>query len=271
MAEIEVLLSPNLKIFAVKSAAYLMERSGLYKTLFLNIPKEMEGLVSDLAEDELPYESFIYEVGVQRLIPEPLASWEYANEPLLKMLPDLRSSFPKLKIYCYSIKEHEFFLNDIATRIAYLILRTAITGKVEVGEWVGVLEDSFKFEHDVLVKKKKLISEKAYGKCICLSGLSGRRLKDALSEDGHLVTTKYIGGVYHFVPLEILERSWRRESLSGEETERLVRCHLEYIREYVYISTNLDKAYYQWLYDKVPWLRNRIDREAIRFLNFLTH
>ena len=271
MAEIIILLSPNLKIFSMKCAAYLMERLGLYETLFLNIPKEMERFVSDLAEGLLSYELFMHDISTERLIPEPVESWEYTAEPLLRILPNLKSSDPELEIHCYSAKKHEFLLNEIAIRMACLTLQTAMTGRVNVGEWIELLEESLRFEREILAKKKSLIVDWAYGKCICLSSLSGKRLKETLSQEEHLVTTKYIGGVYHFTPLEILERRWRREFLSGEEIERLVRCHLEYIRDYIYVSSNLDKAYYQWVHDKVPWLRTTIDLGVIRFLDFLTH
>ena len=268
MTEIEVLPLPNLKIFSIKASAYLMERLGLYETLFLDFPKEMEFLIEDLAGGRLTYEEFMDEVGFRRLIPEPMGSWEYTAEPLLKILHNLKHSFPQLEIHCYRTKEHEFRLNEVASSMACLTLQTAMTGRVDIREWRRVLEDNSQVGRETLIEERRLVNEKAYGRCICLSDLSGRLLKHALSEKGHLVWTKYIAA-YHFTPLEILERRWRRETLSDDEIEGFVRYHLEYLRDYIYLSSNRDEAYYKWVYDKVPWLRNRTDREAIRFLDFL--
>ena len=271
MAEIEVLLLPNLKIFAVRASSYLMERWEFYDTLFLNFPREMEILVADLAEGRRTYESLIDEVSYSGIIPEPVEAWEYTAEPLLKVLPNLKEIHPGLKIYCYGTKKHQFLLNNIAIRAARLTLQTAITGKVDVEGWRRLLEESSRVGGKLLAEEGALISERARGRCLCLSGLTGRSLGRALSGEGHLVRVRFIGGVYHFTPLEILERRWRREPLTDEEIRRFVRYHLEYLRDYIYLSNNRDSAYYQWLHDKVPWLRGRIDTEAVRFLDLLKH
>ena len=81
MAEIEVLLLPNLKIFAVRASSYLMERWEFYDTLFLSFPREMEILVADLAEGRRTYESIIDEISYSGIIPEPVEAWEYTAEP----------------------------------------------------------------------------------------------------------------------------------------------------------------------------------------------
>lgn len=193
---------------------------------------------------------------------------EYTAEPLLKILPSL-SLLPHLKVHCYGSKEHERLTNELAVRAASLTLQTALTDRVDVREWMSLLEKSSEIERQILAEEKNIISEKAHRSCLCLLALGRRRLNRALSEDRHSVKTKYIGGVYHFTPLEILERRLRSRTLSSDEIERLIRCHLKYVRNYICLSSNRDRAYYQWAYDEVPWLRNRIHRQTIRLLDFL--
>jgi len=51
----------------------------------------------------------------------------------------------------------------------------------------------------------------------------------------------------------------------------LVKDHIEYVRNYILRSKNRDQAYYQWVYDKVPSLRQNFAPEEIKFLDILLH
>ena len=53
-----------------------------------------------------------------------------------------------------------------------------------------------------------------------------------------------VSGGIGFVVLYELERRWRRGPLTDEEIRRFVRYHLEYLRDYIYLSNNRDSAYY---------------------------
>ena len=93
------------------------------------------------------------------------------------------------------------------------------------------------------------------------------RARESLMRSGFHVKIHYVERPYHFTPLIILERLMARGFIADREIERLVRCHLEYIRSYVYKFDNRDRAYYEWVYDKIPWLRERIDKEEIEALD----
>lgn len=68
-------------------------------------------------------------------------------------------------------------------------------------------------------------------------------------------------------PLSILERMLARGHVCDRDLEALVRSHLEYVRDYVYRYGSRDRAHYEWTYDKVGWLRRRLDRGEIRLLD----
>ena len=69
----------------------------------------------------------------------------------------------------------------------------------------------------------------------------------------------------------MLEEQLAKGDISNEEAERLVRDHLDYIKNYILTSRNRDQAYYKWVYEKVPSLREKIDSIEIRHLDVLLH
>jgi len=81
------------------------------------------------------------------------------------------------------------------------------------------------------------------------------------------VKIRYVEKPYHFTPLTILKRKMVRVDVGDEEIEKLVRFYVDYVRSYIYRFDNRDKAYYEWVYEKVPWLRRKINREEVEFLN----
>ena len=67
----------------------------------------------------------------------------------------------------------------------------------------------------------------------------------------------------------ILKRKIALRDIEDQELERLVQSHVEYVRSYIYRFKNRDRAYYEWVYDKVPWLRRKITKEEIKLLDSL--
>ncbi|MFQ6077303.1 MAG: hypothetical protein ACE5Z5_14450, partial [Candidatus Bathyarchaeia archaeon] len=65
----------------------------------------------------------------------------------------------------------------------------------------------------------------------------------------------------------ILKRKMAGGSVEEEEVENLVRLHVEYIIRYLYKFSNRDRAHYEWEYDNIPLLRQRIDKAEIRLLH----
>lgn len=158
---------------------------------------------------------------------------------------------------------------EVAVRMASLILRTTLTGEVEHGKWRETLQASLEVDRDSTENEAGRILRKAGDSSICLSDLGGRRFNRKLSRAGLDVKILYVEKPYHFTPLMILKRKMALGPVEDEELEGLVRSHIEYVRGYIYTFRNRDRAHYEWVYDKVPWLRRRINRKEIRLLDSL--
>ncbi len=269
MASIDLVLSPNLRTSSMKTSHLLKDRGGGYEAFLLNFPMEMEDIVMELASENISYDELIDEVRRSNLIPEPKGSWEYIVKPILEALPQLAQRFHNLTIYCYGSQEHEFASMKVAVRLARLTLRTVIIGEVEFEMWRDILRTSLEVDKNATKKEATTILEKTGEKSICISDLGGRRFKRTLNKAGLDVKIHYVEEFYHFTPLTILKRKMARGPVKDEELEELVRLHVEYVRSYIYRFRNRDRAHYEWVYDKIPWLRQRINKEEIKFLDGL--
>jgi len=161
------------------------------------------------------------------------------------------------------------FSADVASKIARLTLRASITRKIDLEDWKNILREGIKHKREALEKEVDSIHEKSSNECSCASGLDGEQLEQCLIEKGRRVKLTNIEEFYHPTPLEILEERLAKEDVPDEEAEELVMDHTEFIRNYILTSKNRDQAYYQWVYDKFPSLRLKIDPEQIRHLDAL--
>jgi len=264
---IEILAAPNLRTSYMKMVKHLRELS--YDSLLLNFPENLEPLVRELVENKLSYKAFIKEVRKQKLVPEPIDGWRYTAEPLLKSLEDLKLRRHKMECYCYKDTNYTLISADVASKIAQLTLRASITRKIDVEDWKNILKGGMKHKREALEKEVDSIHEKSSNECSCASGLDGEQLEQCLIERGRRVKLTNIEEFYHPMPLEILEERLAKGDVPDEEAEELIMDHLEYIKNYILTSKNRDQAYYQWVYDKVPSLRPKIDPEEIRHLDVL--
>lgn len=60
-----------------------------------------------------------------------------------------------------------------------------------------------------------------------------------------------------------------RGSVEDKDLEQFVFSNVEYIRKFIYKFKNRDRAYYEWVFDKIPWLRHRLKRDEINLLDNL--
>ncbi|MBS7638411.1 hypothetical protein KEJ49_05980, partial [Candidatus Bathyarchaeota archaeon] len=173
-----------------------------------------------------------------------------------------------LAIRCYGSRGGQIARMEEALRLALLTLRTALRQVVEVDEWRDALYRSIVLEGDLIKEEARVIGEiSALGDSICLADMGGRALKPHLARWGVEVRIHYAEGSFHFTPLAILKRKMATGYVGGQELERLVKCHIEYIRDYIYRFENRDRAYYEWVYDKIPWLRRRLKRDELEILS----
>jgi len=262
-----LILSPNLKTSSLKVLNLLREIGGGYETLLLNLPWEMGEIVTELASEHLTYDEFVHEARRRRLIPEPIGSWEYAFKPILDALRPLSRMYPDLRTCCYGRSESEFALMSAAVRVMSLTLKTMVTGDVELDEWRDVLVRSLDVDREVREAEVRAIGESVKDSSICVSDLGGRGFERRLKSAGLRVMIHYVEKPFHFTPLMILKRKMARGSVRDEDVEALIRRHVEYVRGYIYRFDNRDRAYYEWAYDKVPWLRRKICKEEVEMLD----
>jgi hypothetical protein len=262
-----LILSPNLRTSSMKVSRLLKEIGGGYQTLLLNLPWEMDEIVTELASEHLSYDELVHEALRCRLIPEPVGSWEYAFKPILDALRPLTRMYPDLRTCCYGRSENEFALMNAAVRMTSLTLRTMVKGEVELDEWRDVLVRSLDVDREVREAEIRAIDESMEDSSICLSDLGGRGFKRRLKSAELRVMIHYVEKPFHFTPLMILKRKMARGSVRDEDVEALIRRHVEYVRSYIYRFDNRDRAYYEWAYDKVPWLRRRISKEEVEIIN----
>jgi len=266
---IEILVAPSLRISWIKMVAHLKKAN--YDRLFLNFPQNLEHLVTKLSQGRLAYEDFIDKVREEKLVPEPMGSWMYTAEPVLKSLKELKSWKVILKIHCYKDVEHNQLSAKIAGDIAALTLQTSLTEKVNVEEWKGTVVEGMERKQEALRAEADFIHERASNYSVCVSGFDEKSLKRRLIEDGEEVSLTNLEEFYYPTPLETLEERLMEGDLPDEEVRELVRDHVEYVRNYVLRSRNRDQAYYQWVYDKVPALRQKVDPREIKSLDALLH
>ena len=266
-----LVLSPNLKTSSMKASRFLEEASLRFDTLLLNLPMEMEEEVAELVSGSISADEFVDEARQHRMIPEPVDSWEYSAKPILEALPRIIERFPYLSTHCYGSSKHEFASIKLAVKVAKLTLRTILTERVEVEEWRETLLHSLEVNREARESEVEAILERVGRSSVCVSDMGGRGLRKSLQRHGIPVKIHYVERPYHFTPLMVLENLIAKRFVMDEEIERLVGSHLEYIRSYVYRFDNRDRAYYEWVYDKVPWLREKIYKEEIEVLDNIIH
>jgi len=264
---LRIWVSPsNLRAASEKAAALL--RNSEFHVLYLNLQRDLEGMVEALAEGA-PYEWFADRLLELKLIREPMRSWEYGVRPILTVMRGIKRKRPNLKVWCYRQPYFAHLSAQIAEEIARMILRLSLTGKINVREWRNLLANLVEASEEALQDEASYIvsrfDHKAFS--ICISDFHGRDLMERLKRSGLDVDLDYIFLPYYFTPLEILIHEFGRKHFEGSELtdsriSDLVKCHTEFVREYVVTSEDNDEAYFRWIHDNVKWLRPRLNQCA---------
>jgi len=256
--EITVLAAPRLRSSHVMLADHMLQTR--YDAVFLMFSRELEEFVRTLAEG-FTYNRVIDEIRKLKLVPEPVGAWEYYAEPILKTLSHIKRRNPNLDIYCYESPSYCRVSAEITIKLTLLTYRALATGKIEAAKWRSIVSEQLKLSHEAVGEDAEFIMNRAeeYGRSVCTSGLSGNVFERIFLERGTRTDLLYLNIPYHLKPLEMLEEEVRREVgesvTSDDRVEELVKCHLDFIKRYVLLSSNPDEAYYRWVRNEVPWLR----------------
>jgi hypothetical protein len=254
---VEIILVPDLRSSAVNVVRLLRSGPDL-DVLLLDFPETLEDEVNKLAEYQITYEQLIRTIRRKHVLPEPLESWTYIAEPILRALPRLGLMRPELEIRCYMPAESPFSAMESATKIARLAYRVKATGRVETDEWRGAITDSLTRSRELLdleVSKLALIARRR--DAACLAGLNAFRLKRRIAEYWDIATVRSAEPLYYRTPLEVLLSLFSRSEISDEQLSTLALAHVEYIYRYVLASRDRDEAHNRWVQENPRGKRAR--------------
>ncbi|MCC6013723.1 MAG: hypothetical protein LM593_05090 [Candidatus Verstraetearchaeota archaeon] len=232
MKKIDIIIVPNLRSSYEKLSEFILNSN--YDVIFLNFPRFLNSLIRDFSLNKITYDELINKIS--KIIPEYINSWLYINEPIIKILNKVNS-----EVYCYLEEFDKIMENSI--KIATLTLRSRITNKINIKEWLEVLKESGTDIESIV----EFINIKSYGKSLCVVGLSPWKLAKRLRELGFDVKIKSIERIYYLKPLEILSILLEKGKFNEKLAEELIKEHIRFIYDFVITHENIDKAYFSWI------------------------
>lgn len=248
MVEAGLLVKPPTRR-AVEEALEIVRRLRP-QALLLNLPESIEDSINSLGRGEIDYDEFLYRA--YELFPEPKSTWLKELEILLGELPSIGGM---IDVYCYLDDESFREIANTSIEIALLTLREAIREKINVEDWVKVLERSGKEESERWNREINKIIKIAggYERILCVTGFEARYIKKRLIESGINTWIRYLSQPYHFTPIEMMKRLITIGKIDEEILRKLVREHVRFLREYVYKMPYID-AVENWVKMKLYWL-----------------
>jgi hypothetical protein len=196
-SRVEIILIPDLRSSAINAVGLLHSRTDL-EVLLLDFPEMLEDEVNRLAEYRITYGELIRTIREKRILPEPLESWTYTAEPILRALPRLRLMRPELEIRCYTPAESPFSAMESASRTARLAFRVGATGKVETDEWREAVAGSLTRNRESLDLEVSKLALRASGRdAACLAGPNAFRLKQRITQYWDVATVKCAEPLYY--------------------------------------------------------------------------
>lgn len=244
--ELLILVTPHLRRGYEAASRLLKEKPA--DLILLPFPKRMEEPLRELA-DGAPYEYFLKEVERRGLAFSSIGAFDYFYGPLLAGVREIKGREPKVELACYKDEAGELRRFELAAKLSALTFRAFSTGKINLKDWIGAIEEGLRGDEEVLWREAGAIRLRAIEseKSLCVANFEGKYYFKALK--GELaVSLTYAVKPYLFTPIEALKKvlSLGRGGDEGRYA-KLVKCHLKYIREYVLPSGNLDEAYRRWV------------------------
>lgn len=240
MAEVHILMVPTLRSSTAKAANLIVQSD--YDTIFLNFPYNLQSIVLSYAAHQITLNHLLNMIRIQNLIPEPVTTWIYLNQPLLECLPKLKE---ETKIFCYKDVDGFHMSMEAASKIASLTLKVNVTEKIDVEEWIQTLKQLI--NQNLTDLEAEFIASRAEGKSICITGLNGWKLAKRIKEFSHKVTLKCVERQYVMKPLETLEILLEKGKPEPQTIQQLIKEHATFIKNYVLNTKNIDEAYYTWI------------------------
>lgn len=243
--ELLILVTPHLRRGYATASRLLKEKPA--DLILLPFPQRMEELLSELAEGA-PYGYFLREVERRGLAFSSIEAFDYFYGPLLVGVREIKGREPKIELACYKDEAGELKNFELAAKLSALTFKASSTGKINLREWIGAIEESLRGDEEVLWREAEAIKLKAAEseKSLCVAGFEGKHYFKALR--GELaVSLTYAVKPYFFTPMEALRKVLSlHQKFNEKKCLELVNHHLNYIRRYVLLSRDLDEAYERW-------------------------
>lgn len=255
--EVEILVKPLSRRASEEALREL--RKAKAQAVMLNLPENISDLVQDLVLGAIEYDDFLEKVG--KRLPSPATAWIKGYEGIL--LKAFRSNEVP-EVYCYGDVISFKVEAEEAVQLTLLTLRSIITDKVDIEEWLKVLQERSRLREVSSRREAEKVADISiqYEKAVCVSDRTPIYIKSKLEEEGIKPRVHYLGQPHHFTPLEVLNRALSRRKVSREELERLIREHIEFIRDYVYRKPVLE-AIDEWSMKKLYWIPRPTERGQV--------
>ena len=255
--EVEILVKPPSRRASEEALREL--RRSRAQAVMLNLPENISGLVQDLVLGAIGYDDFLEEI--EKKLPSPASAWIKGYERILT------SGFEAEKIpevYCYGDVISFKAEAEEAVQLTLLTLRSIITNRVNVEEWLKILQERSRLREISSRREAEKVADISvrYEKTVCISDRTPTHIKSRLEKERIKPRVHYLGQPYHFTPLEVLSRALSRRRVSREELERLIREHIEFVREYVYRKPMLE-AIDEWSTKKLYWIPGPYERKQV--------
>lgn len=219
-------------------------------TLFIKLPESFQEWVNDLARG-IPVGLIRKELQEFAFFKESsFDSWWYYVQPLLEAIRGISSR--DVRVRCYLEDKYFGEALKFPVTISLLTLNVSLTGKIDAKKWIDALRSYTNAQMGFIEHASRNLLENLSkrGRNLAIFGLEGRHIWSKIKGfvDADLI---YIGLPYYYTPIEVLMHKLQyKDSVSEEEIKYWVNCHLDYIRNYVLVTENVDEAYEKWVRDK---------------------
>ena len=223
-----------------------MMRHGVFDGLILGLPREFQPLIDGLREGRQLG-------GVEEEIRDELGGlsegWLYRNRSILEAISELASPIPRL-VCTGDLGEEKQILEDKMT-ISLLEYR-GMAGGTDAARWRELLGPMGRSLKRSVEKQLPLVLTeiRGGGHWLWVSGIHTREAASSLVRDGHSCRVVLLGKPYVGTPLEALQAEFAEGNPTDERVLYLVERHIEFLRDYVIPSLDLDEAYDRWLADE---------------------
>jgi hypothetical protein len=221
------------------------------KCVFADLPRGFEALLRRCASPREALDSAV-RIGLVRWSESVVRAYE----PIVSCIDQLVEE--GIEVVCYLEAEELEREQELATRVAQLVLRASIKriDEHDLNEWFRVLDEYGGEGWRRVDYVAELLNFAEGSRAIILAGLEGLWLAKELRSRGYEVAVRVVGTPYLRSPLEVMIIKHSRGELTADELKSLISDYVDYVRNYVLRYEDLEEAHKKWAFERAPWLRS---------------